>query len=487
MLEARDLVFSYEDTQPILDKVTMQLRPGEIALLTGPTGSGKSTLAKCLSGFIPRMIEGDFSGSVFIENKEVSDLPLSEYAEKVALVQQDPDGQICTLNVSDEVAFGPENYCKDTKEIEHLVESSLSSVSSWHLRDRSTHKLSGGEKQRIIIAAMLASEPDFLILDEPSSSLDPKGTLELRDVLVAMRKKNLGVLCIEHRLSSFLPIADRVLQISKGKVMEISKNKAFSAHIAQKFSRTTGVEDPQEVIRIENATFSYGKQRAVNQVSLVLNQGDFVALMGDNGSGKTTLLSMMAGLLDPSRGEVYLNRTAIASLGKREIAKRIGVVFQNPNHQIFERTVWKEQILGLEVLEYNMDEHQDDAKNALDAMGLSSYHERNPFSLSHGQKRRLNVSSITLHEPDIYLFDEPFIGQDADGREIIAQKMSYRVETGGICVVVTHDPIFARDFCNRILFMENGSILLDGTPQSVQARLQEIGRPEYTDQGGQTG
>ncbi|TFG08171.1 ABC transporter ATP-binding protein [Candidatus Thorarchaeota archaeon] len=486
MLEARDLVFSYDGTQLILDKVTMKLQPGEIVLLTGPTGSGKSTLAKCLSGFIPRMIEGDFSGSIYIQKKDVSDLPISEYAEKVALVQQDPDGQICTLNVSDEVAFGPENYCKDTNEIEQVVESSLSSVSSWHLRNRSTHKLSGGEKQRIIIAAMLASEPDFLILDEPSSSLDPKGTLQLRDVLSAMKEKNLGILCIEHQLSSFLPIADRILQISEGKVIQIPKNKTLSADIPQKSSGMVGVENSEEVIRLENTTFSYGKQKAVNQVSLVLNRGDFVALMGDNGSGKTTLLSMIAGLLEPNIGEVFLNRTSIATLGRREIAKRIGVVFQNPNHQIFERTVWKEQILGLEVLEYNLEENEDNAKKVLDEMELSSYSERNPFSLSHGQKRRLNVSSVTLHEPEVYLFDEPFIGQDADGRRIIAQKMSHRVETGGICMVVTHNPTFAREFCNRILFMENGSILLDGSPQAVQARLQEIGKPEYAFQGGQS-
>ncbi|NHI83292.1 MAG: ABC transporter ATP-binding protein [Candidatus Thorarchaeota archaeon] len=486
MLEARDLVFSYEGTQPILEKVTMQLHPREIVLLTGPTGSGKSTLAKCLSGFIPRMIKGDYSGSVFIENKDVSDLLLSEYAEKVALVQQDPDGQICTLNVGDEVAFGPENYCKDTKEIERLVESSLSSVSSWHLRNRSTHKLSGGEKQRIIIAAMLASEPDYLILDESSSSLDPKGTLELRDVLVAMKENNLGILCIEHQLSAFLPIADRILQISEGKVIETPQNKTFSADIPQKSSGMIRIENPEEVIRIENTTFSYGKQIAVNQVSLILNRGDFVALMGDNGSGKTTLLSMIAGLLEPSIGKVFLNRKSISSFAKREIAKRIGVVFQNPNHQIFERTVWKEQVLGLEVLEYDMEENLDNAKNVLDAMGLSPYSERNPFSLSHGQKRRLNVSSVTLHEPEVYLFDEPFIGQDADGRRIIAEKMTRRVETGGICVVVTHDPTFAREFCNRILFMENGSILLDGSPQAVQDRLQEIGKPEYTAQGGQS-
>lgn len=479
-------MFSYEGIKPILDKVTLQLRPGEIVLLTGPTGSGKSTLAKCLAGFIPRMIEGDFSGSVFIESRDVSSIPLSEYAEKVALVQQDPDGQICTLNVTDEVAFGPENYCKQPEEIEKLVERSLTSVSSWHLRNRSTHKLSGGEKQRIIIAAMLASEPDYLILDEPSSSLDPKGAFELRDVLTTMKEKNLGILCIEHGLSTILPIADRILQISDGKVTEISRNQIPLPSFSAQFSGTLGFEDSKEVIRIEEATFSYGKQKAVNEVSLVLNRGNLVALMGDNGSGKTTLLAMMAGLLEPNSGRVLLGTRLISSLGKKEIARRVGVVFQNPNHQIFERTVWKEQTLGLEVLDYGTEEHMNDAKEALNTMGLYSYQERNPFSLSHGQKRRLNVSSVTLHEPEIYLFDEPFIGQDADGRRIITCTMAQRVETGGVCVVVTHDPVFARKSCNRILFMDNGSILLDGTPESVQARLQENGRQEYTVREGQS-
>ena len=183
MLEARNLTFSYDDTAPVLDSLSFQIKRGEVVVITGATGSGKSTLAKCLSGFIPKSVQGDFSGSVLIDDSDIAELDIAEVARKVALVQQDPESQICTLQVSDEVAFGPENYATEVEEVSALVDSSLKSVGSEHLHDRATFELSGGEKQRIIIASMTACKPDFLILDEPSSSLDPLGVLQLRQIL----------------------------------------------------------------------------------------------------------------------------------------------------------------------------------------------------------------------------------------------------------------------------------------------------------------
>ena len=476
MLEARELSFSYDGKTPVIDSASTILQPGEIVLLTGATGSGKSTLAKCLSGFIPRTIEGDYSGSIMIDNEDVSSLSISEYAKRVALVQQDTDGQICTLNVADEVAFGPENFGIPSNDLDTLITDSLDAVGALHLKDRSTQELSGGEKQRIVIAAMLACQPNYLILDEPSSSLDPKGAIQLRDVLIDLKSKGLGIMVIEHQFPAFLPVADRILKISEGKIESWIPDETTFRHTLQIGMPITKAE----TIRIRDVSFSYGDRKAVNQVSMEISQGELVAVMGDNGSGKTTLLGLVAGLLQPDEGEIFLDDVAINSLNRRELAGKNGVVFQNPNHQIFERTVWKEHVLGLDVLGFSFEDYSLTAEQSLDQVGLLGMRDRNPFSLSHGQKRRLNVSSVTIHKPKVFLFDEPFIGQDAYGRRIITQKMTDHVKAEGTCIVVTHDPIFASQFCSRIIFMDEGSILFDGLPQSVLSSLESMGRSEYT-------
>ncbi|MHA1863879.1 MAG: energy-coupling factor ABC transporter ATP-binding protein, partial [Candidatus Thorarchaeota archaeon] len=211
MLESENLTFSYDGKTQILRSIDLQIHPGEVVVLTGPTGSGKSTLAKCLSGFIPRSIEGEFSGEIIIDDKDTSDYSIAEISRLVSLVQQDPDSQICTLKVSDEVAFGPENYEFELKSIEKLVESSLFAVGATHLHNRNTYTLSGGEKQRLAIASMLSCQPKYLILDEPSASLDPKGVHLLRKILLGLKNKNVGVLCIEHNIDAIRPVTDRIL------------------------------------------------------------------------------------------------------------------------------------------------------------------------------------------------------------------------------------------------------------------------------------
>ncbi|MHA3963745.1 MAG: ABC transporter ATP-binding protein [Candidatus Thorarchaeota archaeon SMTZ1-45] len=479
MLEVRNLSFSYDGLTTVLDSVEFRLSPGEIVGMLGPTGSGKSTLAKILSGFIPRVIPGTFSGQVKISDTDVTSLPLSELARHVALVQQDPEGQICTLQVSDEVAFGPENYLLEASIIGGMVADSLEAVGAGHLKDRPTYALSGGEKQRAVIAAMLACRPQYLILDEPSSSLDPTGVAKLREVLLALKQENIGVLCIEHRLPTVLPIADRILELNDSRLSKW--DSAVSSHQEVIQSEDTKLGIGQPIIRTEKISFSYGERTALRDVTFAAYPGEIIAVMGDNGSGKTTLLSLIGGLQNPDAGEVYLENHPIGSLAPSDLARRVAMVFQNPNHQIFEKSVWKEQILSLQVLELLTEDTREEAKRLLKLAGLEDIKERNPFSLSHGQKRRLNVASVIIHNPQVYLFDEPLIGQDLPGRQLMAETIRKRAETGGVSMIVTHDTAFALHHCNRILFMEEGSILLDGSPTSVMERLEKMGRLEYVE------
>ena len=480
MLEARNITFSYDGTTPVLDSLNFKVQRGEIVVITGSTGSGKSTLAKCLTGFIPRSIQGEFSGSVIIDDSDISEFPIAEIAQQIALVQQDPESQICTLQVSDEVAFGPENYGTETDEISVLVDSSLKSVGSEHLYERATFELSGGEKQRLIIASMTACKPDFLILDEPSSSLDPKGVLQLQQILKDLQSQNIGIIIIEHNLLTIQPIADRILTLSGGKIQlfDTSDSQEQRKFTPRKFEDT---ESP--FLTAKNLEFSYGDRKVINNVTLGVRKGEVIGLMGSNGSGKTTLLGLLGGLLTPDDGTIHLKDSPLGKMKAKEIAREVAMVFQNPNHQIFEKTVWNEQILTLKALDLDTSDLLQQCETSLERAGINSLKNRNPFSLSHGQKRRLNVSSIIVHSPEVLLLDEPFIGQDMEGREFITETVSETVERGGAALIVTHDPAFVRNHCNRAIFMENGSILLDGPPSSVLERLKSIDYKEYTDLG----
>jgi energy-coupling factor transport system ATP-binding protein len=252
----------------------------------------------------------------------------------------------------------------------------------------------------------------------------------------------------------------------------ISKWKAEAIpHQKNSPSRPAITNVDQPIITANRLDFSYGDQIVIRNLTFAAYRGDIIAIMGNNGSGKTTLLTLLGGLQKPKDGEIQIESTPVSSLSSQELAKRVAMVFQNPNYQIFERTVWKEQILNLEVLEMLNDDSLEKAAQNLKSAHLDDLKERNPFSLSHGQKRRLNVTSIVNHEPRIYLFDEPLIGQDIPGRQLMAEIIRKRA---------THDSGFALQNCNRVLFMDNGSILLDGSPAAVIQRLEEMGKPEYS-------
>ncbi len=479
MLEARNLTFSYDGATKVLDSLDFRVKRGDIVVITGSTGSGKSTLAKCLAGFIPRSIPGEFSGSITADDIDTAELPIAEIARQIALVQQDPESQICTLQVADEVAFGPENYGTDPEEIASLVDSSLNAVGSSHLHSRATFELSGGEKQRLIIASMIACQPNYLILDEPSSSLDPTGVLQLRNILRNLKSQNIGILLIEHNLSIVQPVADRMLLLSEGKLHPLEFEHPEPTERTSREPHTPS----SIVLSTQNLSFSYGDRQVINNVSFDINKGEIIGLMGSNGSGKTTLLGLLGGLLVPESGDVYQGDSPLEKMSAKDIARTTATVFQNPNHQIFEKTVWKEQNLTLNSLDLVSSETLQQSENTLKRAKLVGMKERNPFSLSHGQKRRLNVTSTTVHKPEILFFDEPFIGQDQEGREFILETVHETVKEGGTALIVTHDPVFVKNHCNRAIFMENGAILLDGNPLSVLDRLESLGHQEYTELG----
>ncbi len=482
MLEACDVTISYDGENKILDSVSMQLSRGEIVLLVGPTGSGKSTLAKYLCGIIPRAGEGFVTGCLKIDGQDTGTWPLPRIAKSVGLVQQDPEDQICTLKVLDEVAFGPENFAEPPEEIIQKVESALEMVGATHLIERSTLAMSGGEKQRVIIAAMLACHPAYLVLDEPTSSLDPSGVQRLKHILVEL-KKEMGILCIEHEVSALLPIVDRVLLLSGGRISPVDnhsyKEMTRGRRTLVYTSNQIRTSNDGPLASLHSVSFSYDGKRVLDNVTIDVCRGDTIALMGNNGSGKTTMLALFGGLVTPEEGTVLLDTMDIRRLDSRSIARRVAFVFQNPNHQIFEKTVWNEQTLAFRVCGGLDSNAVASCEDALMRAELKRLKDQNPFSLSHGQKRRLNIASVTAHQPDLYLFDEPFIGQDDIGREYVVNVVRSAIERGGAAVIVTHDIPFALANCNRLVFLEQGKIMLDGAPLSVVSTLKRLGRHDY--------
>ncbi|MDF1537992.1 MAG: ATP-binding cassette domain-containing protein [Candidatus Thorarchaeota archaeon] len=482
MLEAKSLDFSYDGLRPVLTSLDFALHPGEIVIVSGSTGSGKSTLAKCLSGFIPHLIQGVQAGSIAIGGDQYEDMKMSEIARRVALVQQDSENQICTLRVADEIAFGPENYMMEPEEILHEIPLYLKEVGAEHLATRTTYALSGGEKQRIAIASILACKPEYIIFDEPTSSLDPKGAILLREVIHELKQRNIGILIIEHNLDTLISLADRILTLTDGNLGPFQDNytppKLFT-HDIPSYTQNS-------LLVAENLGFAYGQRRALDDVSVSIGPSEIVAIMGDNGSGKSTLLGLMAGLLSPHKGRITISGVPIEKMKRKEMGRKVAVVFQNPSHQIFERTVAKDQALAIDLLELGTEfEHKSDT--ALAEAGLSDDKEKNPFSLSHGQKRRLNVSATCFFNPDLYFLDEPFIGQDVEGRDFIIKRMQEIAKRGGAAILVTHNPRIAVNTCSRIIFMEKGSILLDGPPITVLDWLGKNGYHEYAISGGATG
>jgi energy-coupling factor transport system ATP-binding protein len=484
LLQARDITFSYDEEQVILQSLDFSLSEGEIVILGGPTGSGKSTLAKILTGYIPRRIEGQLVGNVYIDGENSQELTIPQIAKRVSLVQQDVESQLCTLRVADEVAFGPENFCEDEDEIIERVNQGLESVGILHLKNRSTMALSGGEKQRLAVASILSMQPDYLILDEPSSSLDPQGVSKLRQNLIDLKQNGLGILIIEHKVKPFLPIADRTLKLHNKIITrtELSGSTRIQRKPRANYPKP---EAKTTLLRCDGLSFSYDNSKVISDLSAEFHKDEVVALMGNNGSGKSTFISLLAGVLEPSAGSILLDGLPIDKAPRNNIVRTIAMVFQNPNHQIFESTVWDEQNIIFDVLE-TLENGQSKSRSLLSDANLYSMRERNPFSLSYGQKRRLNVTSTTAHEPRILLLDEPFIGQDKRGRNFILERIN-DIKKGGLVIVITHESQFAVDYCDRLVFMDQGTILLDGPPAQVLDRLESVGFPEYSEIGGMAG
>lgn len=465
MLDVRDLHVRYLNrSKPAVHGLTMHVGIGEFVLLLGGSASGKSTAMQAVCGFIPEITPAEVRGQVCIDGRAYDDA--TEAANVVSMVQQDPETQFCTETVEDEVAFGPENFSVPPEEMRRVVDDSLTSVRASHLLERRLSTLSGGEKQKVAIASMLAMKPKLLILDEPTSNLDPRAVTEIVGVIDGLRRrKEFSIIVVEHRPESYRDIVSRVMVMDRGALVEDWRRgeKEFADRTRPAVDAPVlreGVRRGRTVIDVRHLDFGIGGAMILRDVTFTVNDGAVVALMGENGSGKTTLLKHVAGLISPQSGEVRVFGHVAGAGTKAEpwtLGKDVGMVFQNPNHQILEKTVEKEIHFATE----NYAAEKEDAAKAIEEFESSEGVRRfvHPHCLSFGQKRRVNIRSASSHGPKLLLLDEPFAGQDSRNVASIRGLLADLHSKGKTIVVVTHDPRFAKEFCTDALFLKGGRVV----------------------------
>jgi len=498
-VSVRELTFSYEGGEgQALQDINLVVQEGEFLVITGPSGCGKSTLALCLAGFIPHAFAGEYAGSVRVHGIEVSRCGPVGLARHVGLVQQDPEAQLCTMSVADELAFGPENLCLAREEVNERVRWAAEAVGVTRLLGRTVHTLSGGEKQRVAIAAILAMQPSVLVLDEPTANLDPHGAREVIGVVEQLcREQGIAVILIEHRLEAVAAAADRLVRMDSGQITAVDNPREFleqyrpswlraGAHGSDRGPRCRMAgevrrdvrDDRKPALSVRSLSLHCGARRVLADIDFDVYDGEVVAVMGDNGSGKTSLLFALLGIVRPTAGAITVDGEDITSRDIPERARMMGLGFQNPNHQLFERTVEDEVILPSRHL-LGRDVPPGEVRRMLNRFGLLGYRRRPPFALSLGEKKRVALASLLLYSPRFLLLDEPLLGQDDDQVDLLLRAVRCHAGQGGIAIVVCHNPDFVLSTCDRVLFLENGMIEAAGTPQRVFASLAHRDKTEY--------
>ena len=418
------LSFAYPSAPPALRDVSLTLEPGEVLALLGPSGSGKSTLLRALAGLVPHFHGGRFVGRVVVAGLDTRRARPAELAGTVATVFQDPEDQVVMTIVANEVAFGLENVGVAPREIWPRVERALESVDALHLWGRKTTELSGGELQRVCLASALALEPRLLLLDEPTSQLDPEAAALF---LAAVERLGATVVLSEHRVARALELATRVLFVDGGRVLlDAPRDEAVEwlsverPHYAEACVCQTRASSGAVMAELRGVSYAYRQAMPVlDGVDLELRRGEIVALEGPNGSGKTTLARIAAGLVEPHEGTV-------------ELRGRAGYLSQDPGRYLVKETAIAEVALAV-----NGDEQR--ARAALDRVGLGWAAGRHPRDLSSGERERLAVASVAVAEPDLLILDEPTRGLDPERKAALGEWLQEYAASGKSVLLATHD------------------------------------------------
>lgn len=531
IIEIQNLGFKYPlgDEQSIKN-INLQIRAGEYVVITGPTGSGKTTLALCLNGIVPHLVEGELEGRVVVSGLDTSTSPVHELTSVIGMVFQNPEDQLFSLNVTDEVAFGVENMGYHREDIIQRVDNAIDKIGLAHRRNYSIFHLSGGQKQKVAIASNMAISPKIFVLDAPTADLDPISSREVVTALVDLRKKEPSktFIVIDSDISDVITLADRFIVMNEGQVVldgkpvDLLRNNYDTLKqlgirmpdhihlmhwIQEKFPEVcefpleeegvrsilnmltrsnrikfadpkiqehTGGADP--VVVFKNVSFKYANGPVIlENTDLEIHSGEWLAIIGENGTGKSTLMKLIAGLLKPNSGTIQTGGFDTVTSRLEDVLEQVGYLFQNPDNQLFMNTVEDEIAFGPRRRNCTPEETDARVNEALDLMVLQESRKNHPFTLSRGQRQRLAVATVLADRPKMLLLDEPTTGQDQVALDNLMDLTQTLIDKHGASVVmVTHDMDLVSKHATRVIVLDKGKILVDGTPLHVFKESQDI-------------
>ncbi|MGC9360644.1 MAG: ABC transporter ATP-binding protein [Anaerolineae bacterium] len=482
---------------PALDDVTLAIPEGQFVLVAGPSGGGKSTLLRCLNGLVPHFSGGSVRGDVKVAGHDPIAAGPQALSRVVGFVFQDPEVQFVLDCVEDEVAFALENAALPRAEMRLRVDEVLQLLGLTGLRHRKLTELSGGEKQRVAIAAALAQRQRVLVLDEPTSQLDPQSAEEVLQALVRLNQDlGLTIVMAEHRLERVLPYVDQLVYLEPGEpvlsgpprdvllriplvppLVEVGKAFGWSPlpltiKEGRSFARTASIEagpretperNQRDLLQVDGLSFAYNGEPVLRDVDLRLGAGELVALMGRNGSGKTTLLRCVVGLLQPRRGEVRLDGRSLVGRDAADICREIGYLPQTPDDLLFADAVSEE--LAVTLRNHGLLQRPPLNPDALlETLGLQDVQNRYPRDLSVGQRQRVALAAITVTRPQVLMLDEPTRGLDYRAKRVLADLLKHWQAEGMAILLVTHDVELVAQVAERVVLLSEGRVIADDEP-----------------------
>ncbi len=479
MILFQDYCWQYTGhVSPTLVNLNLQISAGECVLLSGASGSGKSTLGLALGCLLEGRLGGKSTGTLSLGGMDVTHASPEKASSIVALVQQNPELNFATQRVDEELAFALENDCLPEEVMRMRVDRMLGQFHLGDLRHRNLRDLSEGQKQRVAIAAACVTEPQVLFLDEPSSSLDPDG---LEDLLVLLqqlkRVHGMTLVIAEHHADLYESLCPRYLVLAKGCIAQVPPDEIPWSDFPSR-DEPVNCKGRDVTATIQDLVVRRGESLALRGISFDLRAGEVVALMGPNGSGKSSLLLALLGLIPIESGGITLHGEPVHERSTYALARRTGLVFQNPDHQLFTDLVWKEAIFACE----NFGDSEvvpERVEKELAQAGLGLLRNQHPYRLSFGQKRRLNVLASSLHNIRLLLLDEPFVGQDRRSSCWLMEMISQLAREGVAVVVVVHDPEMAALCCDRQIFLKAGCLEIDAPTDQAWAIHMDRGNPQY--------
>lgn len=517
MITVRDLSWQYEPLvdggKPVdsLKHVSFDIKSGSFVGVIGPTGAGKSTLCMALAGIIPNLADGTMTGLVEVNGMNTSRHSVSALSERIGYVQQDPEAQLFCASVEDEIAFPLENRGIAPDIIDKQIDVMLDLVGMTGYRKRVPASLSGGQMQRVAIAAALAAEPDVLILDEPTAALDPEGKQEVFDVLERIRQtRSMTVIMAEQDTEHIAYWADQVLFMVNG---ELVRNGDASLFVREKgLLESSGVQvadDPlpqvkavqqgkkhkkdkknqperskDVVISLDHVSYQYERggnaSKALDDVTFDIERGSFIGLIGRNGSGKTTLAKHLNGLIRPTQGTVTVDGLDASKHSVGEMAAHVGFVFQNPDHQIFCSTTKEEIVFGPTALGLDGATVFKRVDEMLTLFDLHRYEDVSPATLGYGERRAVALSSVLAMRTPILVLDEPTAGLDHRLAARFLGTIEKLNQRGVTIVMISHDMRAVYRYCTHVLELEDGKVVQYGPidrSEAAQKQSRTIRKP----------